>query len=113
MPSSTPGYMPEGLQVDKPQRKPHIHAALLATTAKLRQNLDTQQTTDTENVERIYKATSLSCKDEEFMTFSGKQIDLELTLVSEKSQIQTNTAHFLSVRIETEICMHTLKLDMA
>lgn len=111
MPSSTQGCMPEGLQVDT-QREPHIHVALLATIAKLLPK--PRYPTDNRNGERgnIHKATSLSCKDEEFMTFSGKQIDLELTLVSEISQIQTNTAHFLSVRIETEICMHTLKLYM-
>jgi hypothetical protein len=51
---------------------------------------------DKENVVYIHNGISLTLKKSKFMSFAGKWMEVEITMLSEISQTQTNITNSLS-----------------
>ena len=70
----------------------YVHSSLIYNSQKLeRTQMSLNRGMDTENVVHLHKGLLLPIKNNEFMKFLGKWMDLEDIILSEVTQSQKNT----------------------
>ena len=79
----------------------HIHSSLIYNSKKLESTqMPLNRGMDTENVVHLHMEYYSAIKNNEFMTFLGKQMDPEDIILSEVTQSQNNTHDMHSLRSE-------------
>jgi hypothetical protein len=76
----------------------YVHSSLIYNSQKLeRIQMSLNRGMDTENVVHLHNPVLLSIKNNGFMKFLGKWMDLEDIILSEKTQSQNNTHDIYSL----------------